>query len=673
MKLNTKFSIVAATAVLQMGIVIFVTVFGLNKIIEMKNYQAQLQTCQLGISDINRFLNTTCSWGVEIENIYNEWHEKITTVNDNFHAMLESPVISNFDEDFATESKNANDTWVKIINAVNPFNNNFKAMQDVKLSSSLKNTVSRKGISQAHEWYPDDENIAELYGQQLLIHTQMNLIMQNEAKIQESMAYMNDSITKRIDSYTKTYYTTISAVSAVCGVLLFIFIRISTAKVTSNINKVKAFSSDLASKDFTGVMKPKGSTEMIDLMNNVNGMVSEINKFFIVVKKTAAKAISSGYSINDSATSTAAATTQINANIESISREFEQINDSVSRAVSAIEDISDQVTTLVADNAVQDAAIDDSTAAINTMSITLDEIRQNAELRSRSAAEMRDLVADGDSKITATTMILEEVMNQLDAMGEIVTIINAVTEQTNLLSMNAAIESAHAGDAGKGFSVVAEEIRSLAESTSDNAQKINDSISKVIEKVTEANNSSRQASDAFAKVSNHSVGVIDSFEEITRGIENLDAQTKQITRKTDVTATTADKINKYCENLATHQEIISSEINSISNLFSAAMNGIKEIKLGTDDIVRRMAGVGDLSQESYKNMTDLENILEQFKTTADESEEVQDEINANTIQTVISPELQAQLEADFAGSSKDFSDVEFNPEDVEDLSDAEEI
>ena len=103
------------------------------------------------------------------------------------------------------------------------------------------------------------------------------------------------------------------------------------------------------------------------------------------------------------------------------------------------------------------------------------------------------------------------------------------------------------------------------------------------------------------------------------------------------------------------------------------MNGIKEIKLGTDDIVRRMAGVGDLSQESYKNMTDLENILEQFKTTADESEEVQDEINANTIQTVISPELQAQLEADFAGSSKDFSDVEFNPEDVEDLSDAEEI
>ena len=138
---------------------------------------------------------------------------------------------------------------------------------------------------------------------------------------------------------------------------------------------------------------------MIDLMTTVKGMVSQINKFFIVVKKTAAKAISSGYSINDSATSTAAATTQINANIESISREFEQINDSVSRAVSAIEDISDQVTTLVADNAVQDAAIDDSTAAINTMAITLDEIRQNAELRSRSAAEMRDLVADGDSKL----------------------------------------------------------------------------------------------------------------------------------------------------------------------------------------------------------------------------------------------------------------------------------
>lgn len=667
MKLNTKFSIVAATAVIQMAIVILLTVYGLNKIIDMKNYQAQLQTCQLGVSEITKFLNTACSWGVETEHIYDEWQEKITTVNDNFHDMIKSPVISSFDSDFETESKNANDLWGQIINAVNPFNNNFKAMQDVKLSSSLKNTVSRKGISQAHEWYPDNESIAELYGQQILIHTQMNLIMENEAKIQQSMALMNESLTSRIGSYTRTYFAIITAVSIFCCLFLFVFIRISTSKVTSNINKVRDFSSDLAEKNFTGVMVPKGSTEMISLMNNVNGMVEEINKFFIVVKKTAAKAISSGYSINDSATSTAAATTEINANIESISHEFEMINDSVSRAVSAIEDINDQVKTLVSDNSVQSAAIEESTDAINKMSVTLDQIRQNAELRSQSAAEMHDLIADGDSKITATTMILDEVMSQLDAMGEIVTIINAVTEQTNLLSMNAAIESAHAGDAGKGFSVVAEEIRSLAESTSDNAQKINDSISKVIEKVTEANTSSRQASESFTKLSNHSVGVIDSFEEITQGIENLDTQTKQITRKTDVTASTAEKINKYCENLASRQEIISSEINSISDLFSVAINGIKEIKIGTDDIVRRMAGVGDLSQESFKNMTDLENILEQFKTSADDSEEVKDEIDANAIKNIISPELQAQLEQDFSGSSSYGENIDFNIEDIEEI------
>jgi methyl-accepting chemotaxis protein len=176
------------------------------------------------------------------------------------------------------------------------------------------------------------------------------------------------------------------------------------------------------------------------------------------------------------------------------------------------------------------------------------------------------------------------------------------------------------------------------------------------------------ASEAFAKVSSHSNEMISAFSAITEEIENINGQTKHITEKTGITATTADKINHYCKNLAQNQETVASEISSVNGLFNKAFEEIKEINAGTEEIVKRMAAVGSLSKESYKNMTELENVLEKFKTTSDESEEVQKKIENSTIENIISPELQAQLEADFGNAENSEAGVEFDPSSVVDES-----
>ncbi len=160
--------------------------------------------------------------------------------------------------------------------------------------------------------------------------------------------------------------------------------------------------------------------------------------------------------------------------------------------------------------------------------------------------------------------------------------------------------------------------------------------------------------------------MISAFGAITKEIENINSQTKYITEKTEVTASTADKINQYCENLAQNQETVASEISSVNGLFNKAFDEIKEINAGTEEIVKRMAAVGSLSKESYKNMTELENVLEEFKTTSDGAEEVQQEIENSMIENIISPELQAQLEADFGNTDTASSDVEFDPSAVTD-------
>lgn len=670
MKLNTKFSIVSTIASLMMAILIVSTIIGVNFIQKIKNYQYLQQSVQLNLTDLTNYLNTTVSWALEPTTLHTKWQEKVITLNKKFHELEDSSIVKFFPEDFFKNIKDTGNTWTKLIGKINPFNNLYKTMQNVPLTEKELDYIRRNGIKAAYDVFSSSENMKLLYSQQFLIHSQMRDIMRDCSILQDILTDMNTTLVSEVNSYTKKFYLTVIILGALFCIILFVYILNSTSSITKLIKYLQNFSTSLAQKDFRKELEPKGTSELKDLIQNINGMVHEINDFFIIVKKTAAKAISSGYSINDSATSTAAATTEINSNIESITREFEQINDSVTTVVKAIDEINNQVKTLVKDNTEQTNAIDESSQAISTMANTLETIRYSAEQRTKTAEEMRSLVSDGDSKISATNTILNEVMSQLDEIGEVITIINSVSARTNLLSMNAAIESAHAGEYGKGFAVVAEEIRSLAVSTAKNAHKINESISMIIEKVTDANESSRSAAEAFSKVSNHSSSVIDSFGEITHGIENLDAQTKQITRKTDVTAATADKINNYCKNLASQQETISSEVSTISDFFTEAVGGIKEIKLGTADIVKRMAAVGDLSKQSYKNMTDLENVLEEFKTSSDVSDAEKEDVENNVIENIISPELQAQLEQDFATdidntTSNDIDVSDFDPNDVE--------
>ena len=453
------------------------------------------------------------------------------------------------------------------------------------------------------------------------------------------------------------------------------FFIVLICKVLGKISILQDVTEDLANKDFTVDLEPAGSVEINNLMTNLNQMIGQLNDFFVIVKTTTSKAISSGYSINDSANSTAAATAEIDSHIEKINQQFDTITQIVKDTVAVITEMNIHVDTLVQNNNDQTVAIEDSNNAVNEVVNTLEFINEMANSRSKGAEEMYDLVADGDEKISSTTGILAQITSQLEEIKEVVTIINSVAEQTNLLSMNAAIESAHAGEAGKGFAVVAEEIRTLAEETADNAKRIAKAIGAIVSSVNEANITSSEASVAFSKVSAHSKVVIQSFKDITNGIGKIDSQMHQIKQKSGVTASAADKINSYCSDLANRQKDISDQVDSMNDQFVQAMLAIRQIKQGTENIVERMKVVSSSSKESYKNMTELENVLEGFKTKSEVEEAVSAVDSENTIETIISPELEniedftsmiTQQESNLVPeSASDVEEIDFNLDEIE--------
>jgi methyl-accepting chemotaxis protein len=662
MKLNTKFSLIAAWGVFQFILLALCAVQGSWLMVSLKNYQYVQATLQYDLSDTSNFLNSVDYWSVDSSEVQAEWYAKRNALDTDFERLKGKNVAWVLPGDLRNSIDEFEKQWTLIRPQFSLLDPAFSSMQNLKLSKEIKAKVAKDGIRQAALMYPESPELRDMMVQLSDVHMQMKPILTAEKTLSRLSSRIADSLALFVEHARIVYMIITIVVCVFSAVVLYLFMHFTTSKITHRIRLLQDMSSKLAKKDFTVEVSPSGSTEIRGLMENMNKMVTQLNDFFIIVKKSASRAISSGYSINDSANSTAAATQEINANIESITKEFEQINESVERAAQSIALIDREVDVLVSDNNAQTQAIEASDAAVSDMAKTIGQISEKASERAKSAEEMKSLVADGDEKISATNTLLGQITSQLDEIGEIVTIINAVAEQTNLLSMNAAIESAHAGEAGKGFAVVAEEIRSLAESTAENAKKINDSISKIVQNATAANSSSTAASEAFRKVSDHSAQMLESLREITEGVGKLDERTHEITSKASQTASTADKIDGYCRNLSVQQKNISNEMKSMTGLFSEAVSGIREIKTGTEDIVKRMSAVGEQSTESYRNMTELENILDEFRTKSDADEQTAIPADAH-ITEIISPELKAAIEAEPPAGKGD--DIDFDPSAVE--------
>lgn len=653
MKLNRKFSFIILFTIVQSCVLTVFSIINLKSIQNIKDYQNMETKTEAQLSTIIDYLERMDYWDFDIGNAYSAFEDKKVEISKSFAYLTENPIVNEFPEAFTNNLKQVKLTWQLIEDGLNPIEDILRTMETIKINAGALSNIKNYGIRESAKLYTSDAVVQDLLSMTEEAHQQLRkirLLYVQLMSLNQKSSVMIDEVMSSMESR----FISIAIIFAVITtIVLSILILIVTTRVSKRIVKVRNMTTTLAEKDFTVNIEPEGSDEMWLLMSNINNMVNQINGFFKLVKSTAKKALVAESSINESAGRTAEASSMIDTNIDDINKKFSDAVAVINSTIGVIAEMNLHVDTLVQSNSSQTAAIENSNSAVNEVVTTLEYINKMAEERVRNAEEMHTYVADGDDKISATNEILSKVAQQLDEVYEVVTIINNVAEQTNLLSMNAAIESAHAGEAGKGFGVVAEEIRSLAEETAENADKISKVVNTIVEAVEKANTSSQSAFEAFEKVSSHADQIVGSLQEITGGIGKIDTQMQQIKKRSQETSTAADEMNRYCVQLADKQKQVSLKVDNMNDVFFNAMSSLHKIKEETADIVSKMKNVSSSSDESFRNLTELENVLEEFKTgEIDEDEEAENSVVNKSVEGEYSDN------AEISGSDNHIDDLQ---------------
>jgi len=395
--------------------------------------------------------------------------------------------------------------------------------------------------------------------------------------------------------------------------ILIIFIRRMVKPLGNVVSTLNEISSDWNLSKRLDLGKTGNIKEINEISSVFNLTFESIEKLIgTMIKQTHTLALT-GIELSNNSSNTAAAVEQMTANIQSIKLRNTDQDTEIAETSSYITSITKNINNLnkhinkLTDN------VNHSSSAIEEMITYIKNVTDTLKNNTKNVNELSESSNAGKNSLQGVSDAFREIARESEGLLEINKVMNSIASQTNLLSMNAAIEAAHAGEVGKGFAVVAGEIRKLAESSAEQSKTTGNMLKKIKTAIDSITQSITAVIERFERIDEKVKTVTEQENNMLSAMKEQEIESQHILSSINSLSVITGQVNEESNKIAIQSDEVSKKHNVLEKIASELTGKIDEMVIGTDQINAAISHVNEMSGDIKESISVLNNEMSQFK------------------------------------------------------------
>lgn len=371
---------------------------------------------------------------------------------------------------------------------------------------------------------------------------------------------------------------------------------------------------DLAegSADLTRRLNFHSFKEMNSITNGFNKFTDKIHNTVRDIKTSKLHLEAVGQQLGNSSYETVHSINQISSHIQKLRDEMKKQSGSVTETASSVNEITSNIQSLERMIQSQAAEVTQASASVEEMLANIAAVTNSMDKMMVLFDNLSSEMQIGNERQADVNQRIIEIEQQSKMLHEANVVIASIAEQTNMLAMNAAIEAAHAGDAGRGFSVVADEIRKLSETSSEQSRNIGTQLTKIHTAIENMVSVSEESSQIFSSVSQQIQDTNTLVVQIQSAMTEQSSGSQQIATALHAMNNSTIEVKKASTEMTTGNKLIFDEVQKLQVAVEQMDSSMNSMNDEARKIFERGQILSEISERMEETIKDISVRIEQF-------------------------------------------------------------